>query len=41
MNKRHIEECGSVWLWIRVWGSALSKYMRFGGYQAKETIGRA
>ena len=27
MKKRHIEECGSVWLWIRAWGRALSEYI--------------
>ena len=38
MNKRHIEKSGSEWLWIRVWGSALSEYMQFGVYSLMETI---
>ena len=27
MNKRQIEECGSVWLWISAWGPPLSVYV--------------
>ena len=33
------EECGSVWLWTRVWGSVLSKCLQFGGCRSKETTG--
>ena len=30
MNKPHTEECGSVWLWIRIWGPALSVFQAVG-----------
>ena len=39
MNKRHMEECGSIWLWIRVWASALREYKWFGGCWVKKPLG--
>ena len=39
MNKRQIEECGSVWLWVSAWGPALSVYVKFRASRANETAG--
>ena len=39
MNKGHIKDSGSVWLWISACGPGLSQQVKFYGSQAKETAG--